>query len=79
MKAMAFVTIFTPIVAPIAYASGIMSFGEALIALVIIILFLGLSLYIVSPVYRVAILSYDQTKFSQRIKNYFKKGFVKKT
>jgi ABC-2 type transport system permease protein len=77
MKVMAFIPIFTPIVAPVALASGIMSVGEALIALLLVILFLGFMLYIVSPVYRVAILSYDQTKFMKRVKDYFKKGFVK--
>ncbi|MDX9692430.1 MAG: ABC transporter permease [Acholeplasmataceae bacterium] len=77
MKVMAFIPIFTPIVAPVALASGIMSTLEAIIALVIVILFLGIMLYIVTPVYRVAILSYDQTKFMKRVKDYFKKGFVK--
>lgn len=77
MKVMAFIPIFTPIVAPIAFASGILSIWEALIALLIVSLFLALSLFIVSPVYKVAILSYDQTKFIQRIKGYFKKGFLK--
>ncbi|TNF08556.1 MAG: ABC transporter permease [Bacillota bacterium] len=77
MKVMAFIPIFTPIVAPVALASGIMSVGEALIALVIVLIFLVLMLYVVTPVYRVAILSYDQTKFMKRVKDYFKKGFVK--
>jgi ABC-2 type transport system permease protein len=77
MKAMAFVPIFTPMVAPVAYASGIMSLLEAIIALVVMIGFLIGSLYIVAPVYKVAILSYDQTKFMKRVKSYFKKGFAK--
>jgi ABC-2 type transport system permease protein len=77
MKVMAFIPIFTPIVAPVALASGIMSVGEALIALLLVIIFLVLMLYVVTPVYRVAILSYDQTKFAKRVKDYFKKGFVK--
>jgi len=77
MKVMAFVPIFTPIVAPVALASGVLSVVEALLALLVVVIFLIISLYIVSPVYRVAILSYDQTKFIKRIKEYFKKGFVK--
>ncbi len=77
IKIMAFVPIFTPIVAPIAFASGIMSLLEAVIALVIMILVLIGSLYIVAPVYKIAILSYDQTKFFKRIKSYFKKAFAK--
>jgi len=77
MKIMAFVPIFTPMVAPVAYASGIMTLVEALIALVVMIGALIGSLYVVSPVYKVAILSYDQTKFMKRVKTYFKKGFTK--
>ncbi len=77
MKIMAFVPIFTPMVAPIAYASGIMSLWEAIIALVVMIGVLIGSLYVVAPVYKVAILSYDQTKFFKRIKSYFKKAFTK--
>ncbi|MFH0766973.1 MAG: ABC transporter permease [Bacillota bacterium] len=77
MKVMAFVPIFTPILAPIAYASGLLSFGEAIIALIAVTIFLVISLYLVAPVYKVAILSYDQTKFVARIKNYFKIAFPK--
>lgn len=77
MKIMAFVPIFTPMVAPIAYASGVMSLLEAIIALVVMILVLVGSLYVVAPVYKVAILSYDQTKFFKRVKSYFKKAFTK--
>jgi len=77
MKVMAFVPIFTPIVAPVALASGVLSIVEALLALLVVVIFLVISLYIVSPVYRVAILSYDQTRFVKRINDYFKKGFVK--
>ncbi|PKK96677.1 MAG: hypothetical protein CVV58_05155 [Tenericutes bacterium HGW-Tenericutes-3] len=79
MKVMAFVPIFTPILAPIAFATGIMSVWEAIIALVGVGIFLVLALYLVAPVYKVAILSYDQTKIFTRIKNYFKKAFPKKT
>ena len=77
MKVMAFVPIFTPIVAPVALASGVLSTLEALLALLVVIIFLIIALYVVTPVYRVAILSYDQTKFIKRIKGYFKKGFVR--
>lgn len=77
MKIMAFIPIFTPMVAPVAFASGIMSIGEALIALAIMLLALVSALYIVAPVYKIAILSYDQTKFVKRIKSYFKKAFSK--
>lgn len=77
LKIATFIPIFTPIVAPVAFASGALSIGEALIALAVMILVLIGSLYVVSPVYRVAILNYDQTKFGKRIKGYFKKAFHK--
>ncbi len=77
LKIASFIPIFTPIVAPVAFASGALSVGEALIALAVVIVCLIGSLYIVSPVYRVAILNYDQTKFGKRIKGYFGKAFHK--
>jgi ABC-2 type transport system permease protein len=77
LKVMAFIPIFTPIVAPIAFASGVLSIWESIIALLGLAVFLVLSLYMVAPVYKVAILSYDQTKFFSRIKGYFKKAFTK--
>ncbi|MEF3693012.1 MAG: ABC transporter permease, partial [Acholeplasmataceae bacterium] len=78
LKIMSFVPFFSPIVAPVAYASGSITTLEAMIGLSITFLSLIALLYIASPVYRVAILSYDQTKFMKRIKSYFKKGFVNK-
>ena len=77
MKIMAFVPIFTPMVAPIALASGVLSIGEAIIALVAVIIFFLGALYFVAPIYKIAILSYDQTKFFKRIKDTFKKAFQK--
>ncbi len=77
MKVMAFIPIFTPILAPIAFATGLLTVWEAIIALVAVTIFLVISLYLVAPVYKVAILSYDQTKFMTRVKNYFKKAFPK--
>lgn len=77
MKIMAFVPIFTPMVAPIAFASGVLSLGEAIIALVAVIIFFLGALYFVAPIYKVAILSYDQTKFFKRIKDTIKKAFQK--
>ena len=77
LKIVSFIPIFSPMVTPIAYAGGAITLFEAIISLVVVILFLVLLVYIVAPVYRVAILSYDQTKFMKRIKSYFKKGFTK--
>ena len=77
LKVMAFVPLFTPIVAPIAYASGVLTTLEAVIALVVITGITIGTMYLVAPVYRVAILSYEQTKFFKRIGNYFKKAFAR--
>lgn len=77
LKIASFIPLFTPVVAPVAFASGALSVLEALIALVVMVIFLIGSLYLVSPVYRVAILNYDQTKFGKRVKGYFKKAFHK--
>lgn len=77
MRIMAFVPIFAPMVAPVAMASGAMTILQGVIALVVMIIFLAITVYFVSPVYRVAILNYDQTKFFKRIKDNFKKAFQK--
>jgi ABC-2 type transport system permease protein len=75
IRFMTFIPFFTPMVAPIAYASGAINLLDALVALIVLIIFTLGALYLVAPVYRIAILSYDQTKFFKRIKNYFKKAF----
>jgi ABC-2 type transport system permease protein len=75
MKVMSFVPLFAPFVSPVAYASGILSLLEVIIALVGLILFLILSIYVIAPIYKVSILSYDQSKFFKRIKQSLKKAF----
>jgi len=78
MKVMSFVPIFSPFVAPVAYASGILNTLEAIIALVILVFFLAAAIWVVAPIYKVAILSYDQTKFFKRMSQTIKKAFPKK-
>jgi ABC-2 type transport system permease protein len=75
LTVMSFIPIFTPIVAPIAYSIGALSLVGALIALAVSIAVMILSLYLVAPIYKIAILSYDQTKFGKRIKGYLHKAF----
>ncbi|MDY0294240.1 MAG: ABC transporter permease [Acholeplasmataceae bacterium] len=75
MKVMAFVPIFAPMVAPVAMAGGSMTILEGVIALIALIAFLAVMVYFASPVYKVAILNYDQTKFFKRIGDNFKKAF----
>ncbi|TVP93810.1 MAG: ABC transporter permease [Acholeplasmatales bacterium] len=77
MKVMAFVPFFSPFVGPIAYATGVMNVFEVLIALVVLIIFVLGILYVVSPIYRIAILSYEETKFFKRIGLYVRKAFSK--
>src|SRR5690606_25020220 len=77
MRIMAFVPIFAPMVAPVAIAGGSMTILQGVIALVVMVAFLAVTVYFVSPVYKVAILSYDQTKFFKRVGDNFKKAFNK--
>ena len=77
LKIMAFIPVFSPIVAPISFVLGAMSIVEVIIAFVVLVLFFAVFTYLVAPVYRVAILSYEQTKFFARIKSYFKKVLQK--
>lgn len=75
IKIMSYIPIVSPMLGPVAFASGMISLVEALISLLILIVTLVAITYLFTPVYKVAILSYDQTKFFTRIRNYFKKGF----
>ena len=75
MRIMAFVPIFAPMVAPVAMAGGSMTILQGVIALIVLIAFLAVMVYFASPVYKVAILNYDQTKFFKRVGDNFKKAF----
>ncbi|MFA5560569.1 MAG: ABC transporter permease [Acholeplasmataceae bacterium] len=77
IKISSFIPIFTPIVAPVAIMMGTITHLEALIAVIILIGFDWLLMIFVAPAYRVAILSYEQTKFFTRIKTVFKKARAK--
>jgi len=75
IRVLNYIPIFSPMLTPVVYASGIISIGEALISLVLVIGTLVLFTYLFTPVYKVSILSYDQTKFSNELKDTLKKGF----
>lgn len=77
MKAMTFVPLFSPFVGPIAYVTGVITIFEALLSLFVLIAFVLLMFYLIAPIYRVAILSYEETKFFKRIGLYVKKAFNK--
>ncbi len=78
IKIMSFVPLFTPILAPVALAGGYLAIWEGIVAIVVMTIFMLLAIYFVAPVYKVAILNYDQTKFFKRIGDNFKKAFHKK-
>ncbi len=77
MKVMAFVPFFAPMLAPIVLITGAMTVLEAFIALFVSIVFLVVAMYLVAPIYKIAILSYDQANVFKRTYGYFKKAFVK--
>ena len=77
LQVFSYIPFFSTMVAPMAYIRGAITLLEAIISLGITIAFVVLFIYYISPVYRVAILSYDETKFFKRIKFYFKKAFTK--
>ncbi|QWB99516.1 ABC transporter permease [Mycoplasmatota bacterium] len=77
LKVFAYIPFFSMMVAPLAFVTGNISLLGIIISLLITIFTVGLVLYIIAPVYRVAILSYDHTKFFKRIKFYMKKAFSK--
>ncbi len=78
IKIASFIPLFSPFVAPIAFATGVTSVWHGLISLLILILTVLLLMYVISPIYKVAILSYEETKFFRRIGRYVKKAFSKK-
>ena len=75
IRVFAYIPLFSPLVAPVAFATGVITIVEAIISLVLLITFVVLFMYLVSPIYRVAILSYEETKFFKRMRFYFKKAF----
>ncbi len=79
IKIASFIPLFSPFVGPIAFATGVTSLWHALVSLLILMLTVILFMYLISPIYKVAILSYEETKFFRRIGRYIKKAFSKKT
>ena len=74
LRIISFIPLFSPLVVPVAYALGAVSIIDMLISLGITIIFTGVIIKIFTPIYKVAILSYDQTTFIKRVKAYFKKS-----
>ena len=74
LRIISFIPLFSPLVVPVAYALGAVSIIDMLISLGITIIFTSVIIKIFTPIYKVAILSYDQTTFIKRVKAYFKKS-----
>ena len=74
LRIVSFIPLFSPLVVPVAYALGAVSVVDMLISLSITIVFTGVIIKIFTPIYKVAILSYDQTSLIKRLKAYFKKS-----
>ena len=75
IRVFAYIPLFSPLVAPVAFATGVISGLEVAIIFVLLVSFVVLFMYLISPIYRVAILSYEETKFFKRITFYIKKAF----
>jgi len=74
LKILGYIPLFAPTLVPTLFMSGAMSLLETLIALVILIGFTVLVYYLLTPVYKASILSYDNSPFMKRIKKLFKRS-----
>lgn len=72
LQILSYVPIFSIIVSPTAYASNLIAWWEVLISLGISTVFVFVLFILLTPIYHTAILSYDQSKFFQRIGNALK-------
>jgi len=73
----AYIPFFSTLIAPITYATGVTGLMETVLILILTGAFTVLFMYYIAPIYRVAILSYEETKFFKRIAFYVKKAFAK--
>lgn len=73
LRVAAFVPLFAPMIVPVAYASGAISALDVGVSLLVLIIFTVGIIWLIGPMYKVAILSYDRSKMFERIKSYFKK------
>lgn len=74
LKVASFIPFFAPMTVPIAYASGLLSNIEVILALLTLLISTGIVIVLVTPIYKVAILSYEQTKLFKRLKFYIQKS-----
>ena len=74
LKVLAYIPLFSPIVVPSLYMSGVLSVIDVVISFLILIGSTVGMYYLLAPVYKASILSYDQSPFFQRIKKMFKRS-----
>jgi ABC-2 type transport system permease protein len=74
LRITAFIPFFAPMTAPVAFASGLLTPLEVSLALLILMITTVIVIFLVTPIYKVAILSYEQTKLFKRLKSYIQKS-----
>lgn len=72
LKIFSYVPIFSTFIAPVTYFAGLITWYEALISLILSILFLVGLIFIFSPVYKKNILNYSKSKFLSKMTSFFK-------
>jgi ABC-2 type transport system permease protein len=77
IRVFAYIPIFSPLVAPIAFATGVIGIVELIIIFLLLAAFVVLFMYFIAPIYKVAILSYEETRLFKRLSFYIKKAFSK--
>lgn len=74
VKILGYIPFFSPFMSTSLFLSGIYQWWEALISLGILALFTAFMYRLIMPMYKAAILNYDQSKFIKRVKNVFKRS-----
>lgn len=71
LKVIAYIPLFSPMVVPTLYMSGTLGLIDVILTLVLLIGSTVGIYYLLTPVYKASILSYDQSPFLKRIKKMF--------
>lgn len=74
LKIIGYLPLFSPIVAPTLYMSGTMSLLDVVLSFILLLISTVGAYYVLSPIYKASILSYDQSSFFKRIKKMFKRS-----
>lgn len=74
VKILGYIPFFSPFMSTSLFLSGIYQWWEALISLGILSLFTVFMYRLIMPMYKAAILNYDQSKLLTRLKNVFKRS-----